>query len=380
MNQKWDIFCKVIDNFGDIGVCWRLSKQLSNEYELQVRLWVDDLAIAKKIIPEINTSRASQLIENVEICQWQEDFSSSVTFNIEVADVVIEAFACELPPSYISAMTEKKPVWINLEYLSAESWIDEFHAKNSRHQATGLDKHFFFPGFTKQTGGLLREKNLIAERDAFQGSSTQQQAFWNTIGADKNDSLAISLFCYPHAPIASLLECLKSSSRPVLCLIPKSTIILEISRLLALKSIKVGEKITYGNLTIQIIPFLSQQQYDQLLWACDINFVRGEDSWVRAIWAAKPLIWQPYFQQEDTHIVKRNAFLDSYYGPPDTEAKAAARACHLDWCGQHFDLQHWEALLQNMNELQAYHARQSMRLAQQPDLAAKLVNFCGNRL
>jgi hypothetical protein len=25
MQLHWDIFCRVIDNFGDIGVCWRLA-------------------------------------------------------------------------------------------------------------------------------------------------------------------------------------------------------------------------------------------------------------------------------------------------------------------------------------------------------------------
>ena len=41
---SWDIFCTVVDNYGDIGVCWRLARQLAAEHGFAVRLWVDDLA------------------------------------------------------------------------------------------------------------------------------------------------------------------------------------------------------------------------------------------------------------------------------------------------------------------------------------------------
>jgi hypothetical protein len=47
--KSWDIFCRVIDNYGDIGVCWRLARQLANEYPYQIRLWVDELAALKMI-------------------------------------------------------------------------------------------------------------------------------------------------------------------------------------------------------------------------------------------------------------------------------------------------------------------------------------------
>ena len=44
VRRTWDIFCSVVDNFGDIGVCWRLARRLSAGLGQQVRLWVDDLA------------------------------------------------------------------------------------------------------------------------------------------------------------------------------------------------------------------------------------------------------------------------------------------------------------------------------------------------
>jgi len=375
LKQKWDIFCKIVDNFGDIGVCWRLSKQLSTEYGLQVRLWIDDLAVAKKLIASLDITTASQFIQDIEICHWADDFKYAT-----VADVVIEAFGCEPPASYLTAMSVKKPVWINLEYLSAEQWVDDFHAKSSPHPASGLTRDFFFPGFTEQTGGLIREQGLLASRDAFQSSTSAQQIFWQSLHVADDNALKVSLFAYPHAPVASLLDCLKTSSRPVVCLVPQSSITTAIAAYFGKQEIQPGESVSAGNLRLQLIPFLTQQVYDKLLWACDINFVRGEDSWVRALWAGKPFIWQPYLQQEDTHTIKLAAFLDRYYSTLGADAKATAYACHLDWCSQQLTQQHWESLLSHLPALQAHHIEQSRQLASQPDLAAKLVIFCQYRL
>ena len=124
--KRWDIFCKIVDNFGDIGVCWRLARQLQLEHGLQIRLWIDDLSVAQKIIFSLNDKKTSQVCDGIKIEKWRaaSDFS-------QAADVVIEAFACELPSAYLVAMAQQKSKWINLEYLSAENWVDDFHAKPS---------------------------------------------------------------------------------------------------------------------------------------------------------------------------------------------------------------------------------------------------------
>ena len=52
----------------------------------------------------------------------------------EPGDVVIEAFGCEIPEAFIAAIAQKtnehksRLVWINLEYLSAESYVERCHA------------------------------------------------------------------------------------------------------------------------------------------------------------------------------------------------------------------------------------------------------------
>jgi uncharacterized repeat protein (TIGR03837 family) len=111
MQHRWDIFCTVIDNFGDIGVCWRLAKQLVHEHDQIVRLWVDNLGSFSRIAPDIHPEIQRQNLQSVEIHHWQQSLGK-----IEPADVVIEAFACELPDDYVQALSrqEKPPVWINL--------------------------------------------------------------------------------------------------------------------------------------------------------------------------------------------------------------------------------------------------------------------------
>ena len=160
MQRRWDIFCTVIDNFGDIGICWRLARQLTQDHHQVVRLWVDDLISFSCIAPDVNPEIQQQVVLGVDIRHWQ-----CVFVEVEPAEVVIEAFACELPDAYVATLLQakKQPVWINLEYLSAELWVAQYHGLPSPHPRIPLIKTFFFPGFVQGTGGLIREKNLIAQ-------------------------------------------------------------------------------------------------------------------------------------------------------------------------------------------------------------------------
>lgn len=371
MAKRWDIFCRIIDNYGDIGVTWRLARQLAAEHGKTVRLWVDDPRTAAKLIQLLNPEFARQTVEGVEICRWEE------AGNALPADVIIEAFACELPHAYLEKMGGQNPVWVNLEYLSAEAWVGGFHVQASRHPTLPLTKHFFFPGFTEETGGLLREHNLLASRDNFQNSPSAQQAFRQQFNIIDSDALTISLFSYPHAPVVHLLRAFANITSPVLCLVPQSGIWPAISQYFN-SVLKPGEVLIRGSLSVLPLPFLSQDDYDRLLWLCDINFVRGEDSWVRAIWAGKPLVWQPYRQQENTHLEKLAAFLNVYCAGLDTGAIAATHECHVCWSSNTFPEPVWREYLKHQPEL-ANHAKSfAAKFAQESDLASKLVIFCGN--
>ncbi|MDD3020362.1 MAG: elongation factor P maturation arginine rhamnosyltransferase EarP [Alphaproteobacteria bacterium] len=283
-----DLFCRVIDNFGDVGVCWRLARQLAVEENLQVRLYLDDLASLYRIVPEPDQS--------VQLVKWVDDLVYT-----ESADLVIEAFACDLPDQVIEAMKERDrpPVWIDLEYLTAEDWALSCHAIPSVHPSTGLQKTLFFPGFVEESGGLLRENDLIERRDGFQSDVFAQNQWRRTHNLPEFDEncIDLSFFSYKTAPIEAFFDELSEYSRAVRVFYP------------VLEGFGVEKR---GYLTIYRVPFFSQSDYDYLLWTCDGNFVRGEDSFVRAGFAAKPMIWNIYVQENDAHLVKMRAFLDLY--------------------------------------------------------------------
>jgi uncharacterized repeat protein (TIGR03837 family) len=307
------IFCKVVDNFGDIGICWRLARQFHREHGIAVTLWVDDLASFRRIWPCVAIDAAMQDIDGVRVIHWSDQERAFEP--ADVADIVIEFFGVDIPPAYVAAMAqcEPRPVWINYEGLSAEEWVEGCHTLPSMHPRLKLTKHFFFPGFTTKTGGLLRERGLLDARDRFQGDPVARGDFLHGLGvtADEMAALKVSLFCYPHAPLADLFAAWRDGGRPVVCLVPQGVAVEQVGRFLGAEPV-AGAVATHGNLTVRVIPFLSQDDYDRLLWSCDINLVRGEDSWVRAQWAGRPFIWHIYPQDENLHHVKLRAFLRQY--------------------------------------------------------------------
>ncbi len=375
MKLRWDIFCAIVDNFGDVGFCWRLARQLVNEYGLEVRLWVDDLASFTRITPDIDLDLDQQWLQGVEICRWRQPF-----VKIKPADVVIEAFACELPNIYIVAMAAlpRSPIWLNLEYLSAENWVIGCHLLPSFHPRLPLIKHFFFPGFVPGTGGLLLEKHLLSSRGAF--SDAAQVAFWQRQGMQprRTGELHISLFCYDGAPIHELLSAWVISDVPVCVLVPQGSVVDAVTLFFGVDPPKVGEILQSGQLKVCFIPFLEQNEYDQLLWACDVNFVRGEDSFVRAQWAARPFVWSIYPQAEEAHQIKLDAFLNLYTAGMSPDMSAVVFSLWNVWNvwnGGGQIMNAWRAFATQLTALTQYGEKWVKQLCPIGDLASNLVQF-----
>lgn len=392
--MTWDIFCSVIDNYGDIGVTWRLARQLADEHALPVRLWVDDLAAFQHIRPEIDPARATQHLAGVEIRRWVSPLPEA-----EPGEVVIEALACNLPDEFISRMAAKPapPVWLNLEYLSAEDWVVGVHGLPSPHPRLALSKHFFMPGYSANTGGLTRERWLTATRDAFQADADARATFFASLGlpAQPAGELRLSLFSYKNRALPSLLQAWATDSRPVCVLVPVSKALPDIAAWLATPpaegngpahdfqgetDLAAGTTWQRGALTLHVLPMLDQDAYDRLLWACDLNFVRGEDSCVRAQFAARPLVWQAYRQNENAHLAKLDALLDRYCADLDTRLAEQTRALWHAW-NQETDHASdmaacWAQLRNALPELTRHARAWDTRLAEQTDLATNLLNFC----
>jgi len=379
--QRWDIFCTVVDNYGDAGVCWRLARQLAAEHALRVRLFIDAPATLSRIAPSVDATLDAQTVENVEVRTWSGARASASP--VEPGSVVLEAFGCGLPGSYLAAMAARgrAPVWINLEYLSAEKWIEDCHGLASRQPTLPLTRYFFFPGFTPASGGLLRERDLGSRRDGFRADASARADLWRRLRVATTDPamFAVSMFCYPNAALFELLEAWSGGEVPILCVIPEGIATAALQRWSG-AALRVGESRVRGRLTLAVTPFVAQDDYDRLLWDCDLNFVRGEDSFVRAQWAARPFIWHVYPQAEDAHRLKLDAFLERYCAGLPSTAASALRAFSRAWnCGGSVAAA-WEALARAQPALTAHAKFWAAALEVQADLATALVRFCRDRV
>lgn len=327
---RWDIFCRVIDNHGDIGVCWRLATQLAGLGEA-VRLVVDDPSALAWMAPRRTTTSPG-----VAVLRWPGP--------ADPADVVVEAFGCDPPEAYVQAMRARDPVWINLEYLSAEDYVERSHGLASP-RPDGLRKWFFFPGFTAGTGGLLREPGLMRRRADFDGD-----AWLAARGlARRPGERVVTLFCYANAAIGPWLGSLAAT--PTLLLLTPGPAQHQVHA--APPSVRVAR-----------LPWLDQVEFDHLLWSADLNAVRGEDSLVRALWAGAPWLWQAYPQSGGVHAAKLHALMGALRCPPDVVAAQQA------WNG----LGPWPGLPAFGPWRRATEAARE-RLLQQDDLATRLRRF-----
>jgi uncharacterized repeat protein (TIGR03837 family) len=310
-HRLWDIFCTVIDNHGDLGVCWRLTRQLLAQGQ-SVRLWVDDASALSWMAPEAHA------LPHLQVLPWSDASQSKVLHGLRPADVWIEAFGCTLPEAFVAhgvATHTQQPAWINLEYLSAEDWVPRMHRLPSpvmSGPAKGWTKTFFYPGFTNDTGGLLRETDLLERQQRF------DRPTWRKQHAPKlaPDGLLISLFCYEPAALPQLLAQLVDT--PHHLLVTPGRPLAAVQQALAHMPVHPSWS---------ALPYTDQNGFDDMLWACDINFVRGEDSLVRALWAGQPFVWHIYPQDDNAHHDKLEAFLDWMQAPE------SLREAHRVWNG-----------------------------------------------
>ncbi|MES2879036.1 MAG: elongation factor P maturation arginine rhamnosyltransferase EarP [Pseudomonadota bacterium] len=353
----WDIFCRVIDNYGDIGVCWRLAVGLAEHGE-QVRLWVDDASALAWMAPEG--------APNVEVRAWTQPIQ---TDSLTMGDILVEAFGCEIAPEFIAAYEQstrargQKGTWINLEYLSAEAFVERCHGLPSpvmNGPGTGLIKHFFYPGFTAATGGLLREPDLAAHQARFDRSAWLQK-----LGIEFQGEQLVSLFCYEPPALDELLAQLAAASHPTRLLVTAGRATMAVNAYIKSKNSLQPAWNMREQLSFSYLPTLTQLDFDHLLWACDLNFVRGEDSLVRALWANKPFIWQIYPQDDDAHHAKLDAFLTTLKAPP------SLRAFHHRWNGLHQAVLPPLALAEWQQTVSSARTRQ----LQHDDLVTQLIQF-----
>ncbi len=326
-------------------MCWRLARALSrlspssslslsssslaasSHDDIRIRLFCDDLNVLNTIAHGDAVGYGASL--GIEVLPWSAAESSDVLS--DAGDVVIEAFACHLPQAYVTAMTHRStaPIWINLEYLTAEAWADEMHLMPSP-QNNGLTKYFYFPGFTAKTGGVTFGN--WDEVVGVVGTSSTPKSLSDSLAKCRAGAKRVSIFNYRHAPLDQWLRSLNTAVLNhgdvvdvLICAGQNISVATLASELTALQLIE--------------LPFVPQEDYDWLVAHCDMNLVRGEDSFVRAQWAGKPFIWDIYPQSDSAHEVKLDAFLERYFedAPPTVRSlgiSAMKWASPIDWWAQ----------------------------------------------
>lgn len=372
-----DMFCHVIDNFGDIGVSWRLARQLS-ERGNTLRLWVDDLQSFQRLCDGLDTELAKQRIAGVEIIRWDPRAP-----RLEPGEVVIEMFGCDPPAEFVAAMAgrAKKPLWINLEYFSAEPWVNSSHGLPSPHPRLPITRWFFFPGCRPGTGGLLTPSFgwTAAARESARANAMSIYG----LAPCHADELVMLLFAYPIAPLADAARIWSESPQSIRCLIPVGASASILARACARSMATAGTQWQNGNVTFQVIPFVDQSRFDQVLAGCDLAFVRGEDSFAQAQWHGRPFVWHLYPQDDFAHLKKLDAFLALYTEGLDQEAAQSVVDLWHAWNAVPGtpDLRlAWMAFLARRPLIAAHANSWARRMATLGDLAGNLQAFIAERL
>jgi uncharacterized repeat protein (TIGR03837 family) len=377
------VFCRVIDNFGDIGVCWRLCADLAARGH-QVRLWVDDPSPLEWMAPGALDGNCP----GVRVLLWSESLDPGVVRSLARADAWIEGFGCEIAPEFIATSLANtladgqnqpnNPVWINLEYLSAEDYVARCHALPSpvmQGPAKGCTKYFYYPGFTPATGGLLREPGLL--QTSTQWNTADQRGWLERHGIAWQGERIVSLFCYEPAGLTdALVHWMRGPDRTLLLVAPgRAARAVEVAWPRALQ--RAGLREDEIALRTHLLPTLTQVEFDALLRSCDVNLVRGEDSLVRALWAGRPFVWNIYPQDDGAHIDKLQAFLSTMRAP------ATLCGVFAVWNGVELPAQttappvEWDALYRP--ETQAVVRAWRQALGHQVDLVTGLVEFARKR-
>ena len=302
-----DIFCEIIDNFGDIGVVYRISKELKKIFQnVRIRIVLNRLEEFKAINKKVKDTDYQEI--DGLICVTEKYVKENIeTFG--VSDVFIEAFGCNVPEEYVKQAKENSKLWINLEYLSGEKWIEDFHLCESLIDSKTLKKIFFMPGFSEKSGGVIIDSGFL-ERMKF-GKENRDEIFKKYFkDFDLKDKFIGTVFSY-EKNFENLLETLKNYEKETVLLLMGEKTQKSFSEILKKNLTEdYGNIVKYGKITMIYSDFFSQEEYEEIISASDFNFTRGEDSFVRGIILGKPFMWHIYLQEEKAHMDKIKAFTE----------------------------------------------------------------------
>ena len=336
-----DIFCEVIDNYGDVGVAYRLAREF------------------KRIYPNKQLRFIISKTEELDLIKKAEDITIIAYKNIDKietpADLVIETFACNIPETYMNKALKTSKLIINLEYFSSENWVDDFHLQES-FLGGNLKKYFFIPGLSEKSGGIILDKEFLDRKNKVQEN---REYYLKQFNIDEKYDLIISVFSY-EKNFDNFLKTLQKLDKKVLLLL--------LSEKTQKNFIKYFDNNDYYDKIKAVkLPFFTYDKYEELLALCDINLVRGEDSFVRALLLAKPFLWHIYPQDENAHIIKLESFLEKYC-PNNKELKET-------FINYNINKDDFSYFFKNLDEIKKYNEKYADYLIENCNLMNKLINF-----
>ena len=339
-----DIFCQVIDNYGDVGVAYRLAREFKRVYpNKKLRFVINQ-------IEELNLIRKS---EDIEIILYKD-----ISKIENSADLIIESFGCEIPKEYMDKALKNSKLIINLEYFSAEKWVDDFHLQES-FLGGNLKKYFFIPGLSEKSGGILLDNEFLERKKKVEAN---KEYYLEKFEIKEKYDLIGSVFSY-EKNFDSLIEELKKLDKKVILLI-----LSEKTQKNFIKYFDNGNN--YDKIKFVKLPFFTYDKYEELLALCDFNLVRGEDSFVRALLLGKPFLWHIYPQGENTHIKKLESFLEKYCSN-NKELKQT-------FINYNINKDDFSYFFKNFKEIEKYNKNYANYLIKNCNLMEKLINFIEN--
>ncbi len=368
------LWCRVIDNFGDAGVAWRLAKSLSQEFHWRVRLMIDAPATLAAFVPECPADAKEADVLGIHVRRWTD--ASGDREAADAPDVTVETFSCRLPDAVEAALARRfdaaMPTAVfALDYLTAERYAEESNGLVSRHPRWGYPKTFLFPGFSEKTAGVVREADAGDRRTAF--TPEKRRAFLTAHGADPDAPFTLFLFTYPVNPVASLAKAMAEAGEPVQVLLAPGEASQQFEAALASLGRPAG-------LTTVRLPMLPQADFDDVLLASDAALVRGEDSTLRAQLSGVPLLWTLYPQTEETHLVKLRAFAGVYGPHMSPAARKAWLAMEEGLNAGGITTAEWAAWRAELSALRDGALRWRTRLLSQPTAAQTVARIARKTL
>lgn len=359
------VLCKVVDNFGDIGVCWRLARKLkriapSNE----INLIVDDLDSFSKICGTVNPAVSLQVIDDIKIYGSKSDefcykeFSGEKNVRLQV---ILECFQCGRPDWLEKILFDDElnhtVQIIMIDYLSAEDYAESFHKLQSLTRRGKVKKVNFMPGFTSKTGGLTIDEN------------------WNSL-LPRNSSGPVLFFSYGRnwQPVIKGIE----RGMKAVCGSNKIMVAQGIGKASFIKSWK---KTDCHTMELTELDYLNQNDWDEMMKNCSFLFIRGEESLSRACLSGIPFVWHAYPQSDEYQLVKVNALLgrmESFFTKSQFELIKKVWLIFNSPESEYSDEQTEQAvfeLVSAQNELEEGFGKFAANLRKNGDLAANLMTF-----